>query len=213
MGRSVIARGRFSDPRHIELAEPVREIGGEVELLIRPVAETQGVDVFALIAALTPGSRAKDDTSTARCGRSANPGVIDEPCLPRCVLNYLPDRIRKPVPGHDCSKIRPAPKRSRFPTLTSRLSCLECRVRPLKENDHAVLAKYDAFLSASRLQVVEVTAEVIERATAFRARYGFTTPDAIHLASAVEGGADVFLTGDSSLARCTEVSVELLESS
>jgi hypothetical protein len=61
MGRSVIARGRLSDPRHIELAEPVREIGGEVEVLIRPVSETQEVDVFALIAALTPGSRAKAD--------------------------------------------------------------------------------------------------------------------------------------------------------
>jgi predicted nucleic acid-binding protein len=97
--------------------------------------------------------------------------------------------------------------------LTSRLSFLECRVRPLKENDQAVLATSDGFFSASRLQVVEVTAEVIESATAFRARYGFKTPDAIHLASAVEGGADLFLTGDSSLARCSEVSVELLESS
>ena len=61
MSRSIIARGTISDPRHIELAEPVREIHGEVEVLIRPlpIADTQ--DVFEIIAAFTPGSRSKAD--------------------------------------------------------------------------------------------------------------------------------------------------------
>jgi len=46
-----------------------------------------------------------------------------------------------------------------------------------------------------------------------RAGYGFKTPDAIHLASAIEAKAGIFLTGDGALARCTELAVEVLENS
>ena len=56
----------------------------------------------------------------------------------------------------------------------------------------------------------EVTAVVIERATDLRVRYSFKTPDAIHLATAIEGQADLFLTGDKALARCDQVNVEVL---
>ncbi|MGH2585186.1 MAG: type II toxin-antitoxin system VapC family toxin [Dehalococcoidia bacterium] len=94
--------------------------------------------------------------------------------------------------------------------ITSRLSRLACRVKPLRELDSALLATYDAFFSRRLLKIVEVSAAVIERATELRSRYGFRTPDAIHLATAVEESADVFLTGDTRLSRCTEVRVEVL---
>ena|SRR5712692_1658766 len=95
--------------------------------------------------------------------------------------------------------------------ITSRLSCLECRIRPVRDNDHKLLAAYDGLFGANRMLIVEITAEVVAIATALRARYGFKTPDAIHLASAIEEKADLFLTGDSSLARCTDIAVEVLE--
>jgi len=95
--------------------------------------------------------------------------------------------------------------------VTSRLSRLECRVHPLREADQALLARYDAFFSQRRLAVFEVTAAVIERATHLRARHKFKTPDAIHLATAIDAGATVFLTGDSDLVRCDEVNVEVLQ--
>jgi predicted nucleic acid-binding protein len=41
--------------------------------------------------------------------------------------------------------------------------------------------------------------------------YGFKTSDAIHLATAIEREADLFLTGDMELRRCTELAVEVLE--
>jgi predicted nucleic acid-binding protein len=66
------------------------------------------------------------------------------------------------------------------------------------------------FFSGVELLVVEVGPEVIERATDLRTRYNLKTPDAIHYASAMEVGATVFLTGDRSLSRCSEVSVEIL---
>jgi predicted nucleic acid-binding protein len=64
---------------------------------------------------------------------------------------------------------------------------------------------------ANRMLIVEITAEVVASATTLRARHGFKTPDVIHLASAIEEEADLFLTGDSSLARCTDIAVEVLE--
>ncbi|HEV3109951.1 MAG TPA: hypothetical protein VGY99_05600 [Candidatus Binataceae bacterium] len=61
MAQSIVARGRMSDPRHIELAQPVSEVTGEVEVLIRPLRSVRGTDVFALIANLPPGLRSKAD--------------------------------------------------------------------------------------------------------------------------------------------------------
>jgi predicted nucleic acid-binding protein len=94
--------------------------------------------------------------------------------------------------------------------LTSQLSRLECRVRPLRDKDTGLLAKYDKFFSARRLVLADVTAAVVDRATELRAQYGFKAPDAIHLATAIDDGADVFLTGDATLQRCTEVKVEVV---
>jgi len=94
--------------------------------------------------------------------------------------------------------------------VTSRLSRLECRIQPLRNADTHLLAKYTDFFSMERIIICEVTAGVIERATDLRVRYNFKTPDAIHLATAIEEKADLFLTGDKALARCVEVKVEVL---
>ena len=64
MERAVIVRGRMSDPRHIELDEPVGSIRGEVEVVVKSAAETQRAaeqDVFDFIARLPPGARSKAD--------------------------------------------------------------------------------------------------------------------------------------------------------
>ena len=94
--------------------------------------------------------------------------------------------------------------------VTSRLSRLECRVKPLRDGDKELLGKYDAFFQRRRLVVSDVSAPVIERATDLRSRHRFKTPDAIHLATAIEEHASLLLTGDDSLKQCTEVTVELL---
>ena len=59
-------------------------------------------------------------------------------------------------------------------------------MRPLKDNDQKLLAAYDRLFEANRMLIAEITPEVVASATALRARYGFKTPDAIHLASAIE---------------------------
>jgi uncharacterized protein len=129
--------------------------------------------------------------------------------LDACSIIYLVEAAN-PFHAAIANRLRPHGAASTSRLITSRLSCLECRVRPLKNSDQQVLDSYDGFFGADRLLIVEIAAEVVAGATTLRARYGFKTPDAIHLASAIEADADIFLTGDSSLARCTEIAVEVL---
>jgi len=94
--------------------------------------------------------------------------------------------------------------------ITSQLSRLECRVKPLRDGAMDLLAHFDAFFSRRRLLLAEVSARVIERATELRAQHGFKTPDAIHLATALGQAADIFLTGDAGLRRCPGLQVVVL---
>ena len=64
MERAIVVRGKLSNPRHIELDEPVTELRGPVEVVVRPVPPAQGPagpDIFDLIAAQPPGTRSKSD--------------------------------------------------------------------------------------------------------------------------------------------------------
>ena len=93
----------------------------------------------------------------------------------------------------------------------SRLSWLECRVRPARENDHLTLAAFDAFFARPDLLWVELTKDVVELATAVRVRHGLRTPDALQAASCLQLGAGhVFLTGDAAFARVAGLNARLL---
>lgn len=59
--KSIVVRGVLSDPRHIELAEPVTGLEGAIEVEVRPLRRNGARDVYELIAALRPGVRSKDE--------------------------------------------------------------------------------------------------------------------------------------------------------
>lgn len=94
--------------------------------------------------------------------------------------------------------------------VASRLARMECRVKPLRSGDAGVLTDYETVFGAARFALVDVTASILDRAADLRARHRFKTPDAIHLATAIEEAASVFLTGDASLTRCTDMKVQLV---
>jgi uncharacterized protein len=96
--------------------------------------------------------------------------------------------------------------------MTSSLSRLECRVRPLRDSDAILLGLYDAFFARRSLAVLPVSDAVLDQATQLRAVLNIKTPDAIHLASAMLNSADVFLTNDASLQRCKALNVVILGS-
>lgn len=92
--------------------------------------------------------------------------------------------------------------------VCSELSRLECRVKPIRDGEEALLAAFDSYFREIVNEVLPLSRQALERATLLRARYGFRTPDAIHLAAAIDSGCDLFLTNDSQLARCQEITVE-----
>jgi predicted nucleic acid-binding protein len=94
--------------------------------------------------------------------------------------------------------------------VVSHLSRLECRVKPLRENNRPMLERYDRFFEAEGVELVGTDALVWERATELRARHGLRVPDALHVACAVVHRCDRFLTNDHRLDRISEFPVEVL---
>jgi uncharacterized protein len=94
--------------------------------------------------------------------------------------------------------------------VASHLTRMECRVKPLRSGDHALLLDFDTFFTGTIAEIVPLSHSVIDRATEIRAQYGFKSPDAIHLAAAVESACDLFLTNDQQLTRFTAIVVEVV---
>jgi predicted nucleic acid-binding protein len=92
----------------------------------------------------------------------------------------------------------------------SDLTRLECRVKPIRLGDLPVLARFDAFFLLPDVRLLPLTTAVYDRATNIRARHGFRTVDAIHLAAAVEHACDAFLTHDLRLSSFPDLPVEVL---
>ncbi len=90
----------------------------------------------------------------------------------------------------------------------SRLSWLECRVKPLRDNDQFLLNLYKQFFATSNLKIIELDAQVIDTATSLRAQYNVRTPDALQAASALAISDSVlFITGDVKFKNLPELQV------
>lgn len=93
----------------------------------------------------------------------------------------------------------------------SSLSLLECRVKPLRENDMEILQAYQTFFTASHLTIVPLDFPVIEHATKLRASYQLRTPDALQAACALSLTNEVrFITADAGFKKIPELSVILI---
>ena len=92
--------------------------------------------------------------------------------------------------------------------FASTITLLEVLVKPLREGKTQLAAQYRAILlQASHLELVETSVAVAEKAASLRAAYNLRTPDAIQLATAIEAGADFFLTNDKQLKAVKEIPV------
>lgn len=103
-------------------------------------------------------------------------------------------------------------KHPKMGAAVSRLSWLECRVRPARNNELAALAAFDAFFSRPDLVWVELGKDAVELATAIRVKHGLRTPDALQAASCLQLGArHIFLTGDASFGKVAGLNVRVLK--
>ena len=73
---------------------------------------------------------------------------------------------------------------------------LECRVQPLREGNTALQEDYEKFFASLPGGLLSLDSRFFEKATDLRARHNFRTPDALHLAAAIVGECQMFLTSD-----------------
>lgn len=79
----------------------------------------------------------------------------------------------------------------------SRLSFLECLVKPTREKDAKTIEAYRKFFESPELEMMEIDSAVIDSAIQLRADYGLRTPDAIQVASCLFSDEQhLFLTND-----------------
>ncbi len=130
--------------------------------------------------------------------------------LDACIVVYW---IEAPDPFHARLMKRFGALRNRYPDASfavSRLSWMECMVKPMRDSDQALIDVYRAFFDAGQLRVIELTASVVEQATLLRAKHGMKTPDALQAACALELGGDcLFLTNDSGFKKVPGFQVEI----
>lgn len=93
----------------------------------------------------------------------------------------------------------------------SRLSFLECLVKPRREKEITILKTYQRFFESPGLSIIEIDHHVIDLAVTLRADYSIRTPDAIQMASCLSTGeAHLFLTNDMKLAKIPSLNVRLI---
>jgi predicted nucleic acid-binding protein len=83
--------------------------------------------------------------------------------------------------------------------VLSELLRMECRLKPLRENDQPLLERYDAFFGTAGHLWAALDRGVFDLATRLRAEHRLKTPDALHLAAALQSGCDELWTHDSRL--------------
>ena len=100
----------------------------------------------------------------------------------------------------------------RLTVIVSTIILPECLMKPLQANDGELVTAYEAlFENAEEITLVPVDVQIARRSAHLRARYNLKTPDALHLATAVESACQAFLTNDLNIRRVTELRVLVLD--
>lgn len=84
--------------------------------------------------------------------------------------------------------------------VTSELTLLETLVKPRRLGDLVLEQAYRDLLTKTHVKIRPIDAAVLERAIDLRV-LGIKTPDAIHIATGMLEGCDVFLSNDQGWAR------------
>ncbi len=115
--------------------------------------------------------------------------------------------------GSRAAEIFQGAEDGRHQLVTSVLSLMEVLVIPKRHGMTTLAQRYrEIFESFPNLKVLPIDEAIVETASDLRAKYNLRTPDSLHLATAIRGGADAFLSNDKALQRVNEISVHLLQS-
>ena len=99
----------------------------------------------------------------------------------------------------------------RISILTSELTLLETLVKPLGDKNRLLEELFVSFLLNSReVRLISIHAEVLLQAARLRAAHSLKTPDAIHAATAMNSGCQLFVTNDERFKKVSALNVALL---
>lgn len=91
----------------------------------------------------------------------------------------------------------------------SDLTRLECRVGPRQKANDDLLGLFDLFFISRDAESIPLSRKVFDLATEFRAGYRLKTPDAIHLAAAINGECAEFWTNDDRLSKAGKGKIQM----
>lgn len=95
--------------------------------------------------------------------------------------------------------------------ILSAIGVIELLTGPKKSKDEKTVVEYRMLLeSFANLTIGGLHKYGIEMAAEFRAVYGLRTPDAVHLATALDYGATAFYTNDKKLKKVKGIEIRLL---
>ncbi len=95
--------------------------------------------------------------------------------------------------------------------VTSTITLAEILTKPLSEKQFGLVDEIKFTLKAfAALSMVAIDEKLAEAAALIRARHGFRLPDALQIATAIEGEATLFITNDSRLKKIDAIEVLIL---
>jgi predicted nucleic acid-binding protein len=124
-----------------------------------------------------------------------------------CILIYSVEKIRPYWPR--LRELWADAVRGRMTVCTSEIALMEVLVGPLKRNDVTLADAYEE-LMANEVRCLPITRPILRAAARLRAAAGLKTPDAIHAATALEEGCDLFITNDAHFQRVPGLDVAVL---
>ena len=100
----------------------------------------------------------------------------------------------------------------RLEVLTSAVTIPETLMKPLQANDTSLVSRYRTmFYRTKGIRVISVSPSAGDLAADLRARHNLRTPDALHVACAIDTGCDAFLTNDTGIRRVSEIRILILD--
>lgn len=117
----------------------------------------------------------------------------------------------KGILGKRAERILKSVEKGEMEAVFSSIGIIEILTGPKKlgRDDLAVQYK-ELIIGFPHLTIGGINERIVDIASDFRARYGIATPDAIHLATALDFGAEIFFTNDKSIKKIKEIRVELI---
>lgn len=99
----------------------------------------------------------------------------------------------------------------KYQAVFSSIGLVEILTGPKRQGHYEIAARYrETITHFPNLTIGGINEAIVEIASDLRATYGISTPDAIHIATAIDANAQKFITNDKTLRKITEISIELL---